>query len=140
MSPLVLITVSVVAISILVALNVWLGGWKPSRIPSAGAARQRLIEDYLAFEPGEEMLTTDKTAALIAEKDGDRTGLVVAQGDILVSRLISPSDVKSAEQAGSDLIVRFRDFTLPGVTLQLGSETTARQWRFRFCPEGTAHA
>lgn len=140
MSPIILIAVSIIAISLLVAANVWIGGWTASRVPSLAAAEQRLREDYLAFPVGKGVLTKDGRAALIAEQDGERTGLVVVQGDVLVSRLVSRQDLSSADRNGTHLHVRFRDFTFPAAKMEFETEDAAQLWQKRLLGEESRHA
>jgi hypothetical protein len=131
MSPLIIILVSAVAISALVALNAWIGGWTPSRIETLDAAIDQLRQDALSFTAGEGQLSVDQRAALVCEAGSERVGLVLAQGDILLSRIFDPKDVARVVSDGSTLAIRFRDFTLPNASIAFDDEAMAALWQAR---------
>ena len=135
MTTLIIIAVSAVLILGLIGLNAWLGGWTPSTIDSLDSAAARLRQDLLAFEPDEGVLAKDKRAALVMEKATGRIGLVVAQGDILVSRLMSSSDIARITENGTALDLRFRDFTFPNTIFEFDNSDVAAQWRARLTGE-----
>lgn len=135
MTTLIIIAVSAVLILGLIGLNAWLGGWTPSTIDSLDSAAARLRQDLLAFEPDEGVLAKDKRAALVMEKATGRIGLVVAQGDILVSRLMSSSDIARITENGTALDLRFRDFTFPNTIFEFDNADVAAQWRARLTGE-----
>ncbi|WP_394693747.1 hypothetical protein [Hyphobacterium sp.] len=135
MTTLIIIAVSAVLILGLIGLNAWLGGWTPSTIDSLDSAAARLRQDLLAFEPDEGVLAKDKRAALVMEKATGRIGLVVAQGDILVSRLMSSIDIARITENGTALDLRFRDFTFPNTIFEFDNADVAAQWRARLTGE-----
>jgi hypothetical protein len=135
MTTLIIIAVSAVLILGLIGLNAWMGGWMPSRIDSLETAADLLRQDLLAFEPDDGVLAKDQRAALIMEKATGRIGLVVAQGDILVSRLMSPDDIARITENGSALDLRFRDFTFPNTLFEFDNSDVAAQWRARLAGE-----
>lgn len=136
MTTLIILGASAAAILALVGLNAWLGGWTPSKIESLDAALARLESDYLRLSAGEVFLSDDRRAVLVEDRNSDRTGLVVAQGDILVTRLVCPDELAKAEPDDSMLALRFRDFTFPAVRIDMGDAETARRWARRLTGAG----
>lgn len=128
MTTLIILAASALAILGLIGLNAWLGGWTPSRIASLDEALERIRQDYLDLVPGEAVMSADGKAALIADNGGQGIGLIVAQGDILVSRLLMPADISAARAEGAGLTLRLRDFTFPATRIELASEDEAAQW------------
>jgi hypothetical protein len=131
MSSLIIILVSAVAIAALVALNAWMGGWTPSRIETLDAAIAKLRQDSLSFSAGDGQLSSDQRAALICEAGSDRIGLVLAQGDILLTRIFHPVDIARVVSDGPTLAIRFRDFTLPNASIAFDDEAMAALWQSR---------
>lgn len=131
MTSLIIILVSAVAIAALIGLNAWMGGWTPSQVESLEDAAARLKQDVLAFEPGDGVMAKDRRAAIIMEKGTGRIGLVVAQGDILVTRLITPAEIARAEVDNDVLALRFRDFTFPDTKFVFDDAEGAARWQSR---------
>ena len=131
MTTLIILAASAAAILALVGLNAWLGGWTPSQIDSLEAAVDRLEADYLRLSAGEAYLSEDRRAVLVADTASDRTGLVVAQGDILVTRLVGPADILRVETDSAALDLRLRDFTFPAVRIDMGEAGNAQKWASR---------
>ncbi len=131
MTSLIIIPVSAIAIAALIGLNAWMGGWTPSRVESLADAAARLKQDLLSFEPGDGILAKDRRAAILLEKDTGNIGLVVARGDILVTRLITPADIASAAVENNILVMRFRDFTFPDTKFAFDNTDVAAHWQAR---------
>ncbi|MBI1235578.1 MAG: hypothetical protein GC188_02720 [Alphaproteobacteria bacterium] len=131
MISLIIILVSALSIAALIGLNAWLGGWEPSQVESLDDAAVRLRQDYLAFEPGDGILAKDRRAAIILEKGTGRIGLVAAQGDVLVTRLISPDEISGIEADDRVLALRFRDFTFPNTKFAFEAAENAAEWQAR---------
>lgn len=124
---------SIAAVSAIIAFNVWIGGWSPSRIESAEDAAAVLRRDLVTFEPGERrVLASDGLSALVESRDGRAVGYLSARGDTLVSRLIEPQSVAATEvRSGGVIVVRFKDFTFPAARITLGQDAAAREWAAR---------
>lgn len=131
MTSLIIILVSAIAIAALIGLNAWMGGWTPSRVESLEEAAARLKQDLLAFEPADGVIAKDRRAAIILEKNTDRIGLVAAQGDILVTRLIAPADIARARVEDNVLSLRFHDFTFPDTRFVFDDPNLAAEWQAR---------
>lgn len=131
MTSLIIILVSAIAIMALIGLNAWMGGWTPSQVESLEDAAARLKQDLLAFEPGNGVMAKDRRAAIIMEKGTGRIGLVVAQGDILVTRLITPAEIARAEVDNDILALRFHDFTFPDTKFVFDDVEAAAWWQSR---------
>jgi cell division protein FtsB len=131
MTTLIILGASAAAILALIGLNAWLGGWTPSKIDSLDVALTRLESDYLRLSAGEAFLSEDRRAAFVEDQNSDRTGLVIAQGDILVTRLVCPDELAKAETDDAHLAIRFRDFTFPAVRVDMGNAETAQRWARR---------
>ncbi|MEE2525590.1 hypothetical protein V0U79_04370 [Hyphobacterium sp. HN65] len=131
MITLLILAGSGLAILALIGLNAWLGGWTPSRIDSLDAALERFRRDYLDIAPAGSVLSSDGKAVLIADANSASTGMVIAQGDILVSRLVAPEDVAEARPDGASLMIRFRDFTFPSTRIELADDAEAARWAAR---------
>ncbi|GJL97016.1 MAG: hypothetical protein DHS20C06_08330 [Hyphobacterium sp.] len=131
MTSLIIILVSAAAISALIALNAWIGGWTPSRIETLDAAIDQIRQDSLSFAAGDGQLSRDQRAALVCEAGSDRIGLVLAQGDILLTRIFHPDDIARVVPDGATLAIRFRDFTLPNASIAFDDEAIAAQWQAR---------
>ncbi|HAQ35072.1 MAG: hypothetical protein CMF74_03665 [Maricaulis sp.] len=133
MATLYILVGSIIAVSAIVAFNVWIGGWTPSRIESADEAARILRQDLLTFEPGDvRTLSSDGLSALVKSRDGPSIGYLSARGAGHVSRLIEPGHVASTRiEDGSAIVVRFRDFTFPAARITLGDEELAREWAAR---------
>lgn len=136
MTSLIILAASALAILGLIGLNAWLGGWTPSRIDSLEAAIAQLEHDFLRLKPGESCLTADHRAVFVEDAGSPRTGLVVAQGDILVSRLLTPDDVAHAEARDNELRLRLKDFTFPAARIDMGAADLAERWARRLRGEG----
>jgi len=139
MTSLIIILVSALAIAALIGLNAWMGGWTPSRVESLEAAVTRLRQDLLSFEPADGVMAKDQRAAIILEKNTGRIGLVVAQGDILVTRLITPSEISKAEIDDTVLALRFRDFTFPDTKFAFDDAEAAAKWLVRLTGDIEIH-
>ncbi|MCF8878849.1 hypothetical protein L5876_03355 [Hyphobacterium sp. SN044] len=137
MTTLLILIGAFAAVSALVAFNVWIGGWSPSRIESIEDAGETLRQDLLIFEPGEKgVLASDGLAALVESRDGKFVGYLSARGDTLVSRLIEPGSVARANvRDGGVIMLHFKDFTFPTTRITLGDDDAAREWAERLSAE-----
>ena len=117
-----------------------MGGWTPSTVDSLETAAAQLRQDLLGFEADDGVLARDNRAALIQEKTTGRFGLVVAQGDILVSRLLTSGDIVGVTENENALDLRFRDFTFPNTHFEFENSDVAAQWRARLTGDVEHHA
>ena len=131
MTSLIIILVSAIAIATLIGLNMWLGGWTASRIETVQEAAARLQQDFLSFNSAGGIVSAEGKAALVIDKDSDRIGLVLAQGDIFVSRIVDADSIAQIDAADGLLDIRFRDFTFPRAVLDLANPDAAIEWRNR---------
>tara|TARA_R110002072_G_scaffold33957_4_gene102288 strand:- start:1643 stop:2059 length:417 start_codon:yes stop_codon:yes gene_type:complete len=123
---------SAVAISTLVLLNMWLGGWSPATIGSLEVAIARLRDDHVVFTPGDGILSSDSLSALVASNTGDTIGVVVVRGAGFVTRLVTPGSLKAVDaRDDGSLVLTFRGDTIRPVTLLLGSPHEAYAWAER---------
>ncbi|MCC5996251.1 MAG: hypothetical protein JJU18_07785 [Oceanicaulis sp.] len=123
---------SALAVSLVVALNAFLGGWTPSALDNAESAAEALERDVLGFQAGDAAVaSSDKRAALVMETGGERLGLALASGASVVSRALRPGEVRSAHTDGARLVIKLDDFTLPRAELTLSSEDEAGRWAER---------
>jgi len=128
-TTLIVIAASLVAILALFGLNFWLTGLNPPRIESLDAAADRLRADFIGFDPGAADLSVDGRAALVEDRSSGAVGIVVAMGDDLVTRRVSPAGIRRVDVNGSgNLSLLLSDFTLPRVCLMLESEEKASAW------------
>jgi hypothetical protein len=120
---------SALAIALLVALNVFLGGWTPSRLGDLTAAGRRIAVDVLGFEASAEgVLDADKSAALVFETGRRRVGLAACLGDRIAVRALRPGDLRGVETQSSVLVVRLDDYTLPQIRLRFAEPALAERW------------
>ena len=120
---------SAIAIGSLIGLNAWMGGWTPSRIDSIDAVIKRLVDDNVVFDAGDCVLATDHQSALVMSTNGSQIGLVVARGDILISRLLDAATIKSAQcDDAGNLIIALRDLTMAKARINLGDAARANDW------------
>lgn len=117
------------AISLLVALNVWLGGWTPSRIGSLEVAIARLQDDHVVFTPGDGILATDGLSALVLDAQSPRIGVVAARGAGFVTRLVPRQGFKAVEaRDDGSLFLVLKGDTMRPVTVLTGNAQTAHEW------------
>ena len=124
---------SILGISAMVLVNVWLGLSEPARLRDLDDAVARLDTDSVGYEAGEGgVVTPDGLSALVPARDGTRIGLLVARGSDFVIRYLGPGSIRSAE-AGADgtLILRLNDFAFAPARLNFGSQDAARSWADR---------
>jgi len=132
MTTLYILLGSGIAISLLVALNVWLGGWSPSRIGSLEVAIARLQDDHLVFTPGEGLLARDSLSALVLDTQSPRVGVVAARGAGFVTRLVPRDGFRTVEaRDDGSLLLTFRGDTMRPVTVDTGNAQTAHDWAAR---------
>jgi len=124
---------SILGISAMVLVNVWLGLSEPARLRDLDDAVARLDTDSVGYEAGEGgLVTPDGLSALVPARDGTQIGLLVARGSDFVIRYLGPGSVRSAE-AGEDgsLMLRLNDFAFAPARLNFGSADVARSWAGR---------
>ena len=124
---------SVLAITAMVMLNVWLGLSEPARLGSLDEAVARLDADAVGYEAGEGgLLAPDGRFALVPAQDGLTIGLLVARGSDFVIRYLGTGSVRSAEaDAQGGLLLRLNDFGFAPARLSFGSAETAQSWADR---------
>ena len=115
-------------VAVLVLLCAALFGTRTVVIPPPAA-----LEAYLAnLIPGfrSRAVAADAATALVERDDGS-LHLVVARGDGLVTRQLTPALLRRVEQDGPALMLRLADFTLPSVRLQFRDTDEALRWQAR---------
>ncbi|MCW5725509.1 MAG: hypothetical protein KIS81_11220 [Maricaulaceae bacterium] len=123
---------SALAISALVALNHFLGGWKPARIESLDQAVARLDADFTGFTASGGVVCADGAGALVEEAGTGHLALVLTRGEDWITRRIGPAELQSAEAGGDGvLIIRLCDFTLPKARLAFSEAEEAQRWAER---------
>lgn len=116
-------------IFLLVALCAALFGTRGAALPP-----RVVLEAYLAKAiPGFRLRTlAGDTHAAFAENGADGSlHLIVAHGDGMVMRQVSPKLLTGITREASALVLRLKDFTLPAVRLSLPDEETAAFWQAR---------
>ena len=124
---------SVVGITAMVLLNMWLGLSEPARLRDLDDAVARLDTDSVGYEAGEGgLVTPDGLSALIPSRDGRTLGLLVARGSDFVIRYLGPGSVRAAEaDADGSLQLRLNDFTFAPARLNFSSADQAQFWAER---------
>jgi hypothetical protein len=120
---------SLAGIAVLVSLCAALFGTKRAAIPSRPA-----LEAYLAQSvPGLRIraMVRDDDAALIENERDGAIHLIVARGDGLVTRQLSPALLRAVSREGATLSLRLTDFTLPSAKLALQDSEAAARWDAR---------
>lgn len=127
-SPLAILAVlgvSALAVSALIVLNRFIGGWTDIRFDDLALPARRLEEDVTGFRAGEGVLSSDRLAALVMEAGGERLGLVLARANRSVTRALRPGEISRIEADGHRFHIHFDDFTLPRVTIDLDEDAAA---------------
>lgn len=120
------------AIAALIALNVWLGGWKPATIGSLEVAIARLQDDHIVFTAGEGILSADGLSALVLDTQSPRVGVVAARGAGFVTRLAGRAAFRKIEaRDDGSLVLAFHNDTIRPVTVMAGDVQTAHEWAER---------
>lgn len=121
---------SAISVGLVVALNVWLGGWTPVRLDTIEAAARAVEDQVLGFESSDEaVLARGGRAALILERgDQPRLGLAATGGDRVVVRVLRPGELRSAERDGAVLTLLIDDYTFPRAWLTLEDADQAEIW------------
>ena len=121
---------SALAITLLVVLNILLGGWSAARLRTPEEAAAALREGVFGFEAAAPVaLDAEGCGALAREAGGDRIGLAVVFGDRVTVRALRTGDVRAVSRDGARLTIRLHDYTLPSATLHLGDVQTAQAWQ-----------
>ncbi len=121
---------SALAVGLLVALNAFMGGWTRARLPSLEAAAERIILDVMDFQPSNQgVLDSDRLSALVLDQVSERLGLAVCRGDGVAVRALRKGELGDVQVQGLELVLQLDDYTLPSVTLRLGSVEAAEQWQ-----------
>lgn len=127
-----IIGASLAAILALFVFNVWLMGWTRGVIASLDEAGERLSQDNIGFEAGAGVLSADSRAALVADRASGKTGLVIVHGGGVTTRLLGPGDIRSADvREDHVIVVKLADFTLPTVSIRMGTREAALDWAKR---------
>lgn len=120
---------SALAITLIVALNAFMGGWTPARLDDESSIGSRISVDVLGFAPGpRQVLESDRRAGLVFDQSGERLGLAVCRGDKITVRALRPSDIRAVSVSGADLVLALEDFTFPEATLRLKDAQLAKRW------------
>lgn len=120
---------SALAITLLVALNAFMGGWVPARLSDEASIGERICVDVLGFQPGtRRVLDAERMAGLVFEASDARLGLAVCRGDKITVRALLPADIRGVAATGSELVITLDDFTLPQATLRLKVPQLAQRW------------
>ncbi len=120
---------SVLGISAMVGLNLWLGLSRPARLANIDDAIARLDADAIGFDAGEAVLAEDGSAALVESADGAAIGLVAARGDTFVIRYLTPGLVRATRIGeGGNLTIKLTDFTFAPVDFRFGASPQIRHW------------
>jgi hypothetical protein len=134
MDDLVMITLvlgaSALAITLLVVLNIILGGWSPARLRTEEEAAAALAEGVFGFEAAAPItLAADGQGALALERGGARLGLAVSFGDRITVRALRTGEVRGIDRDGARLSLHLNDYTLPVARLRLADAETAQAWQ-----------
>ena len=113
----------------MVGLCAALFGRKDAPIAGRAAVAERLARDVPGFRAGESALTD--SAALIEDAAGGGVYLVVARGDGLVTRKLTPKLLSGIARDGAQLNLALADFTLAHAALALADADTAMRWEAR---------
>jgi hypothetical protein len=120
---------SVIGISAMIGVNIWLGLSQPARLHDIDDAIARLDTDAVGFEAGEGVLAADGSAALVESADGAMIGLLAARGDDFVIRFLTPGLVRAARIGeGGNLTIKLADFTFAPVDFPFGASPKIRLW------------
>lgn len=120
---------SALAITLLVALNAFMGGWVPARLSDEASIGERICVDVLGFQPGSRrVLDAERMAGLVFEANDARLGLAVCRGDKITVRALRPTDIRAVTATGSELVITLDDFTFPQATLRLKDPQLAQRW------------
>lgn len=118
---------SLLAIFALVALNYWLGRsgkMKREKLP----ASTRIALDLIDFKESRgQALKGGEDYIAVGARDDD-IAVAHAMGDGWVVRRFGPGHFDSLQSDGSDIELRFGDFTLPKLVLHFDNEAQAQEW------------
>lgn len=141
---------SALAISLLVILNIIIGGWTPSRLRTQEEAIKALGDGVFGFQAARPVeLAADGAGALALEQNGDRLGLAICVGDRVIVRALRPGDVRAVSRDGARLTLVLDDYTLPSAALRCVDAGAAAKWEAEAAAfiapaqdavRGTAHA
>ncbi len=121
---------SALAITLLVVLNILIGGWSTARLRTPEEAAAALREGVFGFEAASPVgLDAEGRGALAREAGGDRVGLAVVFGDRVTVRALRPGEVRAVSRDGARLTIRLHDYTLPSATLHLSDAQAAQAWQ-----------
>ena len=126
MSLTLLVVIVVVGIAAVVLAVHMTGGSSRAVLQDADAAVRRFQEDFPDARIDHVLLTADGSAAFLRIVPG-RIGVVQAVGGRFLTRMVSTADLASRPRAtGSEITVRFRDFTWPGGCFTFSGEESAK--------------
>ncbi len=120
---------SLLAVLLVAALNLWLG--RDGRLRRAhGAPEARIASDCIDFEPVDGERTPDGTGCLLYGRTGD-VAVAVMRGDGWVTRRYRALGAAQVHLHCAVLVVDTGDFTLPRITLTCKTPTRAALWAAR---------
>lgn len=116
MSLVVLAAFVVAGIGLVVAAVHLTGGSSVATLADDAAARTRFAQDFPDLRASEVYLSQDRRSAFLGLGDG-RVGVVQAVGGKFLTRIATAGSVACKPRAkGTQVTIRFRDFTWPGGT------------------------
>ncbi len=125
----IVIGASALAVSLLVALNAFIGGWTETRFTDLEAASARIATDVLGFEASHRgVLDNARKTALVFETGEARLGLATCRGDIVTVRALRPGDIRQVAAQGPELVVTLDDYTFAEASLRLEDSQSATRW------------
>jgi hypothetical protein len=132
--------ISCAAIAIITAMVRALRPGKPPPLSAEGALAL-FRSEYPASQAANVEATPDGRTYLILSPTGDVAGCVTLVGLRWTARAIGAHDITGIIVDGTQVTLRFRDFTWPSLSVDWRDATAARQWAGRFIAmQGAAHA
>jgi hypothetical protein len=114
----------------MVGLNILLFGRGTGAL-DLGALENRLALDHPGFRAGAGVVSADARAALMENRVDDALYLARAGGDKFVTRKLARGSLRALRRDGTQLDLRFADFTFPRARLAFANETEAGEWEAR---------
>ena len=121
---------SIAGIALMVGLNVLLFGRGTGAL-DLGVLENRLALDQPGFRAGAGALSADARAALMENRVDGALYLARAGGDKFVTRKLARGSLRALRRDGTQLDLRFADFTFPRARLAFANETEAGEWEAR---------
>lgn len=121
---------SILGVSAMVFFNARLGISTQARLADLDEAVARLDADRVGFEAADAVLAKDGQGALVASRDGDCLGLLVARGSDFVIRYLTPGTIRDVSAEGeTGLKVRLNDFVFAPAHLEFETAEIASAWQ-----------